>query len=77
MLFLPPNSRRSTAPTFRLGHQGKDCWKDLRMGMDEWLPLTCLSQGPAGAQSPGQGQPCDPGCLHLLLEDKMKILGSQ
>lgn len=47
---LPLSSGRSTAPTFRLGHQGKGPWKDLRLGTHKWLQLTCLPQGPASTQ---------------------------
>lgn len=48
---LPPSPGRFTAPTFRLGHQEKGPWKDLRLGTHRWLRLTWLPQGPAGAQT--------------------------
>lgn len=69
---LPLSSGRSTAPTFRLGHQGKGPWKDLRLGTHKWLQFTCLPQGPAGTQDRVQaGEALRPwascrGCLHRL-----------
>lgn len=60
-----PSSRRSAAPPFSLGHQGKGHWKDLRTGEHKQLLLTSLAQASSL------------GCLHLLLGDEMKIPGSQ